>query len=97
MLDLLTSSGNHRIARIGTVLSLPAVLAYPCACPHLGGAQRMLDLLTSSGNHRSAQVYYRSERGHMRARALRWVHRHSGYRIWRAGGLRGAALSPPAM
>ena len=73
MLDLLTSSGNHRIARIGTMLSLPAVLAYPCACPHLGSAQCMLDLLTSSGNHRSAQVYYRSERGHMRARALRCI------------------------
>jgi len=73
MLDLLTSSGNHRSVRIGTMLSLPAVLAYPCACPHLGSAQCMLDLLTSSGNHRSAQVYYRSERGHMRARALRCI------------------------
>ena len=59
MLDLLTSSGNRRSARIGTAPSLPAVLAYPCACLHLGSAQRMLDLLTSLGNHRSAQVYYR--------------------------------------
>jgi hypothetical protein len=56
MLDLLTSSGNLRSARIGTALSLPAVLAYPCTCPHLGGAQHMLDLLTSSGNRRSARV-----------------------------------------
>jgi hypothetical protein len=56
MLDLLTSSGNLRSARIGTALSLPAVLAYPCAYPHLGSAQRMLDLLTSSGSRRSARV-----------------------------------------
>ena len=41
MLDLLTSSGNLRSARIGTALSLPAVLAYPCTRPHLGGAQHM--------------------------------------------------------
>jgi hypothetical protein len=56
MLDPLTSSGNLRSARIGTALSLPAVLAYPCTCPHLGSAQHMLDLLTSSGNHRNARI-----------------------------------------
>ena len=49
-------AGNHRSARIGTALSLPAMLAYPFAFPHLGSAQCMLDLLTSSGNRRSARI-----------------------------------------
>ena len=39
-----TSSGNHRNARVGTALSLPDMLAYPCAHARtLAGAQCMLN------------------------------------------------------